>query len=98
MSVDGNWEISMNTPMGEQKGTVTLVSDGSALTGKMASPLGTEEIQDGSVDGNNAKWSINISKPMPMTLKFSATVDGDSISGNVSLGMFGSAEMTGKRA
>jgi hypothetical protein len=34
---------------------------------------------------------------MPMTLEFTATVDGDDISGNVKLGAFGDAAFTGSR-
>ncbi|GAB1262552.1 hypothetical protein [Aurantivibrio plasticivorans] len=98
MSVDGTWEVSMNTPMGEQKGTLTLSTEGGSLTGRMETAMGAEDIADASVDGNNAKWSIALTKPMPVTLKFDATVDGDTISGKVSLGMFGSSDLTGTRA
>ena len=37
-------------------------------------------------------------QPMAMKLEFTATVDGDKISGNVSLGSFGSATLEGTRA
>ena len=97
MSVDGTWEVSMNTPMGEQRGTLVLNTSGGSLTGNMSTSMGSEDLADGSVDGNNVRWSISLSKPMPITLKFDATVDGDSISGKVSLGMFGSSELTGTR-
>ncbi|MGH1470969.1 MAG: hypothetical protein ACRBCS_07235 [Cellvibrionaceae bacterium] len=96
MSIDGNWEVSMSTPMGDQKATLTLKEEAGALTGRVESPMGSEDIS-GSVDGDNAKWEMSISKPMPMTLKFDVTADGDTMSGKVGLGMFGSADMTGKR-
>ena len=96
MSIDGTWEVSISTPMGEQKATVTLSTDGAALVGKMDSDMVSKEFS-GTVDGNNLNWEIDITNPMPMTLKITATVDGDSISGDVGLGMFGSAPMTGKR-
>jgi hypothetical protein len=35
---------------------------------------------------------------MPMTLEFTATVDGDAITGTVKLGAFGEAEISGTRA
>ena len=96
MSVDGNWEVTISTPMGEQKATVTLATDGNKLTGKMDSQMGSQEFE-GTADGNNLAWEIDITNPMPMTLKISATVDGDNVSGDVGLGMFGSAPLTGKR-
>jgi hypothetical protein len=35
---------------------------------------------------------------MPITLSFTATLDGDSISGTAKLGMFGNANFSGTRA
>jgi hypothetical protein len=35
---------------------------------------------------------------MPMKLEFSAKVEGDKMSGNVKLGMFGNASLSGVRA
>lgn len=97
MAIDGIWEVSISTPMGEQKATVTLAAEGDKLKGKIEGAMGSEEF-DGTVDGNNVAWDFDISNPMPMTLKVKATVNGDEITGDVGLGMFGSAPLTGKRA
>jgi hypothetical protein len=35
---------------------------------------------------------------MPMTLEFSGTVDGDNMTGEVKLGMFGTQSFSGTRA
>ena len=96
MSIDGTWEVTISTPMGEQKATVTLAADGDKLTGNMASAMGSQDFE-GTADGNNVSWEVDITNPMPMTLKISATVDGDSVIGDVGLVMFGSAPLTGKR-
>ena len=96
--LDGAWDTVMNTPMGQQKATVTLQTDGDSLSGTMAGAQGTVDINDGSVDGNTGTWKVSITSPMPMTLEFSATAEGDSISGNVKLGAFGSASFTGTRS
>ena len=96
--LDGTWETVTNTPMGQQKATVTLQTDGDSLSGTMTGAQGTLDIKDGSVDGNTGTWKASITSPMPMTLEFSATADGDAISGNVKLGAFGSATFTGTRA
>lgn len=96
--LDGTWETVTNTPMGQQKATVTLATDGGSLSGTMSSAQGTVDINDGSVDGNTGTWKVSITSPMPMTLEFSATADGDSISGSVKLGAFGSATFTGTRS
>ncbi|MCZ6853669.1 MAG: hypothetical protein O7G86_07100 [Gammaproteobacteria bacterium] len=97
MSADGTWNTTMNTPMGAQNGTMTLSTDGGTLTGTLKSPQGEIELNDGTVDGDNLTWKADITSPMAMTLEFSATVDGDSMSGNVKLGAFGDATFTGTR-
>ncbi len=98
MSADGNWNTTMNTPMGAQNGTMTLSTDGGTLTGTLVSPQGEIELTDGTVDGDTLTWKADITSPMAMTLEFTATVDGDSMSGNVKLGAFGDATFTGTRA
>lgn len=98
MSADGTWNTTMNTPMGAQQGTLTLTSSGGTLTGKLSGAQGEIQLQDGKVDGNNVSWKANITSPMAITLEFSATVDGDKMTGNVKLGAFGNASFSGTRA
>ena len=97
MSADGSWNCTINSPMGAQQATMTLVTDGSSLSGKMEGAQGTQEFDDGTSDGNNLTWKIEMTSPMPMTLEVSAAVDGDTIGGNVKLGAFGDATFTGTR-
>jgi hypothetical protein len=100
MSADGKWEISMNTPMGAQAGTLELKEDGAALTGTMSAAAAPDvmEITDGTVDGDDLTWKAALTQPMPITLEFKAKVDGDKISGDVKLGTFGDATFEGTRA
>ena len=98
MSADGTWSTVMNTPMGAQNGTMTLATDGGSLSGKLSGPQGDIDLTDGTVDGNSLTWKADITSPMAMTLEFSATVDGDEISGDVKLGAMGNATFTGTRA
>ena len=98
MSADGSWNCTINSPMGAQEATITLATDGGSLSGTMAGDQGTQEFSGGTADGNNLEWEVQMTSPMPMTLEISATVDGDSISGNVKLGAFGNASFEGARA
>ena len=98
MSANGTWNTTINTPMGAQNGTLELNVDGSDLSGKMSSPQGEMAIENGAIDGDSLSWKAAITAPMPMTLEFSATVDGDAITGTVKLGAFGEAEFSGNRA
>jgi hypothetical protein len=84
MSAAGTWKLAMQTPIGERKATLTLQAAGGALTGKMtADEGGSIDIYDGKLAGNSASWKANIKNPMPLTLEFSGTVDGDKIAGTV---------------
>jgi hypothetical protein len=98
MSADGTWNTTMNTPMGAQNATIVLTTDGGTLTGKLSGPQGEIELEEGTVDGDALTWKANITTPMAMTLEFSATVDGDTMSGDVKLGAFGNATFSGTRA
>lgn len=97
MSVDGAWNITMPTPLGEEKSKLTLDADGSVLKGTMESNVGSAPIFDGTVAGDKVAWKVNITVPTPMTLDFSGTVDGNKMSGNVKLGGFGSTTFSGSR-
>lgn len=97
MSADGTWNMTMNTPMGPQTGTLTLKSNGGSLEGNMAGPQGSLDIEEGKVDGDNLTWAINMTQPMAMKLDFKAVVDGDKITGEVDLGSFGKATLEGTR-
>ena len=95
--VDGTYDVTINSPMGSQNAKVTLSTDGDALTGTLAGQNGSLDIQDGKVDGDTLTWSAQMVQPMPMKLEFTASVNGDEISGSVQLGAFGSAPFSGKR-
>ena len=96
--VDGAWECVTKSPLGDQKSTLTVKSDGGAFTGSNTGSLGSADITDGIVDGNTIRWKMNMTVPMPMTLDCEATIDGDTLTGTVGAGAFGSFPMTGTRA
>ena len=98
MAVDGTWNITMQTPMGERTSTADLTSAGGSLTGTQGSEGQSTDIFDGIVNGNDVAWKIKITNPMPLTLEFTGTVDGNNISGRVSAGMIGSWGFAGSRA
>ena len=96
MSADGNWKVTINTPMGARTMNVGITTSGDSFTGKVDSEMGSQEVT-GKVDGDTLTWSSDITNPMPMKLEFTAKVEGDKMSGNVKLGMFGNASLTGER-
>jgi hypothetical protein len=97
MTAAGKWEIVINSPMGAQKATLDLVTDGASLTGTQTAAQGSGPLENGKVDGNTVSWSAKISSPMPLTLDFTGTVEGDKMSGSVKAGAFGAFPFTGNR-
>jgi hypothetical protein len=98
MAADGTWTLTMDTPMGERKATLDLKTQGGTLTGTQSADGDSADIFEGTVDGNNHTWKVSITSPMPLTLEFSGTVDGDKMSGTMSAGFYGSWPFTGTRA
>lgn len=99
MSVAGTYDVVIKTPMGDQKGKLTVNPTGDAFTGSVTSDMmGSMEIADGQVAGNTITWKMDMKVPMPMTLEGEATVDGDAITGAVKAGAFGSMALSGNRA
>lgn len=98
MAVDGNWNLTMTTPMGERQATLSLKEAGGTLTGTQGADGNTAEIFDGTVSGDNVSWRVSITNPMPLTLEFTGTVSGNKINGEMGIGPMGTFPFTGARA
>ena len=55
------------------------------------------DIYEGKASGNTLTWKADIKSPMPLTLTFTGTIDGDRMTGTVSAGAIGSWPFTGGR-
>jgi hypothetical protein len=84
--------------MGERQATLSAKTDGGVLKGSQMAEGNSAQIFDGTVNGNAIAWKVSITDPMPMTLEFNGTIDGDKLSGSVTLGAFGSSSFSGTRA
>ena len=91
------WNLTLNTPMGVQSMTARIVRQGEGFTGSISGEMGEQNIT-GNIAGSTLTWTLPLTKPVAIKLGFEATVAGDSMTGNVKLGMFGNAPLTGKRA
>jgi hypothetical protein len=97
MPFTGNWKIVIDSPMGKQESSLTLAEAGNKLTGRQSSSFGEGDILDGAVHGDKASWTIEMTSPLKLTLGFSATLQGDAISGVVNAGAFGDSLFKGSR-
>jgi hypothetical protein len=95
--VDGKWNITLKTPVGDKSGVLDLRTEGATLTGSLSDGEHLAAITDGKIDGNNLSWSAKITQPMRMSIKFTATVEADCING-AAKHLLGKATFTGTRA
>jgi hypothetical protein len=98
VAIDGNWNLTMQSPMGAREVQANFASDGGALSGTFTGAQGSAPLT-GTVDGNAVNFGATIQGPMgEMALKFDGALDGDAVSGTVQFGSFGSGTFTGNRA
>lgn len=98
MSVAGTYDCVTKTPLGPQKGVLTVVpGEGDSFSGTIAGDLGQMDIRDGRINGDTLTWQMKMTMPMPMDLDCTATVTGYALTGTVKAGMFGTMEITGTR-
>jgi hypothetical protein len=97
MSLDGTYQIEVDTPMGKMEEKFIFKTEGSVLTGKVESQMGSYDFT-GKIDGDQFSWDSEIESPMgKMQLTFTGTVTGNEITGEVKAGSFGSSPFKGKR-
>jgi hypothetical protein len=98
VSVDGNWRLLIDSPMGGQDFSVDLTEHGGELTGVLRNNSNnmTSDIFDGRVEDGQLRWKAKL-KAIRMTVSFTATVQDDTMSGTVKAGVFGTYPLTGKR-
>lgn len=95
--VDGTWDCSTASPMGEQKMALTVKRDGDRFTGEMSGALGALPVTDGRVEGSTLSWSMDLTMPLPIRIGCQATITGDALAGTATVGAFGSYPITGTR-
>ncbi len=95
-TVDGSYDCTVKSPLGDQKMTLTVRSSGDTFTGDVSGAMGSMDVT-GTVEGDKVSWKQSMTVPMPMTLDCEATIDGDTLTGTVGAGAFGSFPMSGTR-
>jgi len=79
----GTWEYTLETPRGDQTGTLTLEGDASSLEGTITAQGESEPVESISFDGTTL--SFTISSPQG-SVSVSVTVEGDTFEGTASVG------------
>lgn len=88
----------MKTPMGDREAVLTLSQDGDTLSGETTADGNSTLVKNGKVEDGHAKFEVDLTTPMPLTLEFDVAEDGGNFDGTVKLGMFGSSAVAGTPA
>src|SRR4051794_36909735 len=59
MAVDGDWNITLSTPMGERKTTLSVKTAGGTLSGTQGADGNSTEIFDGTASGDDVNWKVS---------------------------------------
>ena len=98
MAFDGNWQLLIDTPMGQRPASLSISEATGSLEGSLTTGMGTSDISGRATDGV-VEFNATLSGPMgPINLAFSGTVDGDQASGQVQFGAMGSGSWSASRA
>ena len=105
IDLTGDWEMTTESPRGEITQTIHIDQDGEKLTvtlqggmGRRGGQGGGEITAEGTIQGNKVEWSFTRNTPRgDFTTKYTGTVDGDTMSGEVDRGGRGTAPWSAKR-
>ena len=97
--VDGTWQIVFHHPAGDQNLTLVIDTSNGGISGSVTNPALeiTIPIIEGSVDGNRFSFKAPMTNPVQMEIGYDGIVDGDAISGEITIQGGGTFPFDGTR-
>jgi L-seryl-tRNA(Ser) seleniumtransferase len=97
VTIDGHWDIDLQFTVGSAQHEVFFATDGNDIRGQYVARI-TDKPVSGTVSGNEVKFTGGGKVEATMlSYNFTGHVQGDHMSGEVSLGEYGMARWTAKR-
>ena len=97
MSVVGDWDVTIKTPIGSLAVVYTFTERDGVLDGTATGKDETVPLQGIVVDGQRITWRQSVRKPMRLNLDFDVTVDGDRLAGHSRAGRLPRSAVSGVR-
>jgi hypothetical protein len=95
--VAGVWAVTIKMSQSEMAMDATFTQDKEAIKVSMMSPYGLEMKGEGTVKGQELVWTLATGKDDNVSLAFKAKLDGDSMTGEVQMGDFGTSTFSAKK-
>jgi hypothetical protein len=97
IDVTGTWDLAVETPQGTMTLSSVFKQEGEKLTGTQSSQMGETPLE-GTVKGADIAFVIVFDmQGQPMTITYAGKIDGESMSGTIEFGSFGSSTWTAKK-
>jgi hypothetical protein len=97
VSVEGDWDVTVKTPIGSLAVGYTFSRTDGGLAGTATYKDETVALQDISVDGDRVTWRQAVTKPMRLNLAFDVVVTDEALSGHSRAGRLPRSAVTGRR-
>lgn len=99
VDVGGTWTITVDSPQGAIPVTLQLQQEGATISGTVTSPFGQTPVARGTLSGDQVELTVNATiQGNQLVVTFSGRVDGDRISGMVTVEGQGSFTFSGTRS
>jgi hypothetical protein len=97
IDVTGTWDMAVETQQGTMSLSATFKQDGEKLTGTQTSQIGDIALE-GSVKGTDIAFAVVINmQGQDVTITYTGKIDGDTMSGTIEFGSFGSSTWSAQR-
>ena len=98
-SVNGDWDVTLQTPMGDNTFQVSFKQDGAQLSGVLKSPMGELPFTGGTLTGADLKVGFTIdAQGTSIAITMTGKVTGETMVGKADFGGFGEGDWTAKRS
>ena len=96
--ISGKWKAKFDTQIGEQNYTYQLKADGEKLTGTATNAMGTTEIKEGTIKGDDVFFVENLEfNGMAIRIEYTGKMNGDEIKFTRKVADFATEDLVAKR-
>jgi len=97
VNFQGKWDTTISTPLGKLPVLLNLMDKNWQITGTAMQGEDIVTLDNPILEGNQLKWSMKVSKPISLNLKFTVSVDGNNMIGEAKAGMLPASKLVGHR-
>ncbi|MNO14888.1 Isonitrile hydratase [compost metagenome] len=94
---DGDWDTTIATPAGKLEVKLSISTSNHMIRGTATQGDETIEFIGPVLQDNKLIWTLPITKPMRLNLKFDVAADGDQMTGTAKAGLLPASKLTGTR-